>query len=511
MAAPNTSELIFYTNKPLNSSDYRTNWLKVIEWLTTTYDVAFYNIVASGNVTAVNFIGNGSQLTGIDVPARNWLINAEGKIIKSSTAYTLVKDTYGTQDNYWYGMATGTAVTAGTFGQDATATIGRALFAHKFTGVTASGTGIVYLRYRMQSQNAKTFKNQIASFQALVYQNTGGAINYTIYVRKATALDNFTAVTEITNSGQLSVPDSTSTQIKLEEITMEDCSNGVEIEIKVECGAVTTKDFEFTELQFELGSVAESFSYEEYENDYNNALISQFFAFSDNAITINNTLHLADSNAIYFGTGNDATILYNGTNLLINPKAVGSGYLGVSGNIGIGANYISNDGDNEGISIDSSGNVTVSGTITIPTTTRYYSVSPAAFVPLNDSSLWQINGVFVVCSDTSTVTLYAPVNLPHNAIITKLTMDWYRVDAAASGTGDLVRGKSDGSSTIMASADSDSSSGYHSVEDSSIVNPTVDNTDYQYFITITLNPNDTFDEVRFLRAQIDYTIDKPLP
>jgi len=39
--------------------------------------------------------------------------------------------------------------------------------------------------------------------------------------------------------------------------------------------------------------------------------------------------------------------------------------LTLTGNLAIGANYISNDGDSEGISIDASGNVTVSGTFTI--------------------------------------------------------------------------------------------------------------------------------------------------
>ena len=42
-----------------------------------------------------------------------------------------------------------------------------------------------------------------------------------------------------------------------------------------------------------------------------------------------------DSNALQFGTAQDATILYDGTNLVINPKAVGTGYLGVSGNVNV--------------------------------------------------------------------------------------------------------------------------------------------------------------------------------
>lgn len=45
----------------------------------------------------------------------------------------------------------------------------------------------------------------------------------------------------------------------------------------------------------------------------------------------NGDILLPDSDKIFFGTGSDASILYNGTNLLINPKAVGSGYLNIQG------------------------------------------------------------------------------------------------------------------------------------------------------------------------------------
>jgi hypothetical protein len=40
-----------------------------------------------------------------------------------------------------------------------------------------------------------------------------------------------------------------------------------------------------------------------------------------------------DNSLLYLGTGNDATITYDGTNLVINPKVVGSGYLSVAGDL----------------------------------------------------------------------------------------------------------------------------------------------------------------------------------
>jgi len=55
-------------------------------------------------------------------------------------------------------------------------------------------------------------------------------------------------------------------------------------------------------------------------------------------VYISEELHLLDSKAIKFGTGEDATISYDGTDLTIAPAAVGSGDLIVSGasNVGIG-------------------------------------------------------------------------------------------------------------------------------------------------------------------------------
>lgn len=46
-----------------------------------------------------------------------------------------------------------------------------------------------------------------------------------------------------------------------------------------------------------------------------------------------NTRLLLDSQLLVFGAGQDATITYDGTNMIINPKLVGTGYLGVSGTV----------------------------------------------------------------------------------------------------------------------------------------------------------------------------------
>ena len=55
-------------------------------------------------------------------------------------------------------------------------------------------------------------------------------------------------------------------------------------------------------------------------------------------VYISEELHLLDSKNIKFGTGEDATIQYDGTNLVITPDVVGSGYISLFGDtlVGIG-------------------------------------------------------------------------------------------------------------------------------------------------------------------------------
>lgn len=195
---------------------------------------------------------------------KNFIINGTGIVNQRVTALTLVKDTYGFGADRLSGMATGSLVSAGTFGQNSSSACGRTGYAFSFSGVTLTGTGILYARYRMEAKDARTFKSQVASFSAQVLHNVGSNLNYRIYVRKANAADNFSAVTAISDSGAISVPSGTAMQIKFENISTGDCSNGIEIEIKVECGAIATKNFEFTELQLEVCSVATEFEFESY-------------------------------------------------------------------------------------------------------------------------------------------------------------------------------------------------------------------------------------------------------
>lgn len=216
-----------------------------------------------------NAFYDANQLRGF----KNLIINGCARVNQRVTAYTLVKDAYCWDSSDLYGadrfegMATGTLVSAGTFGQTTSPNCGSTGHAFKFSGVTLTGTGIIYIRYRMEAEDAALIANKTMSFNCKVYQDTGGAINYTVYINKADSADDFSAVTAISNSGAVSIPDSTETDLPYLAIAMGACGNGVEIEIKVECGAITTKNFEFTDIQFELGSVATEFEKRQFSSE----------------------------------------------------------------------------------------------------------------------------------------------------------------------------------------------------------------------------------------------------
>lgn len=145
--------------------------------------------------------------------------------------------------------------------------------------------------------------------------------------------------------------------------------------------------------------------------------------------------------------------------------------------------------------------------------TRYLSFGPAGFSADDDSSPYDFfNFNYIICGDTSDVSLVYLLNLPHGATITNITAYWYRNDAIASGFCRL-RSKdipSYASQTTLLTLDSDSTAGNHLVS-SGAISISLDNSTYSYFISVSLNPNDDTDDVRFHGGIVTYTIDAPLP
>lgn len=189
---------------------------------------------------------------------RQAIINGGMEISQENGTNTenLVKDVANYACDLISVIPTGTAVSAGTQAQISNSTIGTSGYALKLAGVTITGAGTIKKRYRIESADAVKYKNKSASFSMLELQDTGGSLNYTIQINKANATDNFAGgVTQIAISGNLAVASATGTKIVLENVSMGDCSKGIEICVTIPCGAITTKNFETTEWQMNVGAV----------------------------------------------------------------------------------------------------------------------------------------------------------------------------------------------------------------------------------------------------------------
>jgi len=155
-----------------------------------------------------------------------------------------------------------------------------------------------------------------------------------------------------------------------------------------------------------------------------------------------------------------------------------------------------------------------SGTFTYGSAiTRYYTIGANDFHAFENVANTEIiiSRTELLAQSGDASKAYAPLHLPHGAIITKFTVTWFRDDEAATGEIDIYRADFASAHSTLASADSNSSSGYHTVIDTTISNATIDNTGYTYGIEIILNPNDATIDVQLIGIIIEYTITVPLP
>lgn len=119
--------------------------------------------------------------------------------------------------------------------------------------VTLTGAGAILFRRRIEAKDAWKFYNQPAHYSARVYHDHGANVDFIITVNKADSADDFATTTQIA-TGTVSVANDTNADIDLAIADMEDCRNGIEIEVKVDCGAITTKDTYFGQEQLSIGT-----------------------------------------------------------------------------------------------------------------------------------------------------------------------------------------------------------------------------------------------------------------
>ncbi|BDD90857.1 hypothetical protein PanNE5_02970 [Pandoraea sp. NE5] len=232
---------------------------------------------------------------------RNKLVNGWAYIAQDTARSLSTSPQYGLVDMV-AAWASGGSVSAGTITQDTASPVGRTGYAVKLAGVTLTGSGQVSWRYRMDAAEALKLKNQTSQFQIAVQHDVGSAINYTVVVRKPTVADNYTGTTVISTSSAVSVPSGTPTKLVpfASGVALGDVSNGIEIEVQAACGAVTTKNFWFTEWQIEEGMVAGPFEYRPISIDMPACeRVFQKIGFSANTYTLGQRGNAAAANTQY--------------------------------------------------------------------------------------------------------------------------------------------------------------------------------------------------------------------
>lgn len=208
--------------------------------------------------------GDGSQLTNVGnttIPGlANYVVDGAVEVCQPGNGYTLPTAAAwnAVGPDMFMAWATGTVVSAGTVQQATAAPVGRAGTALLVAGATITGTGKVFMRTRISAKDARKLKNATGGFAVRVYQDTGAAINVVTTIRKANAADNFGGGTTQVATATNAVNSATDTLISIAAIALGDVSNGIELEIEFQCGAVTTKNFYATEWWLYEGSTIPS-------------------------------------------------------------------------------------------------------------------------------------------------------------------------------------------------------------------------------------------------------------
>ena len=196
----------------------------------------------------------------------------------------------------------------------------------------------------------------------------------------------------------------------------------------------------------------------------------------------------------------------------------GEGQTGVYGKAvgGTGVNPsfgVYGDADPSGVSygLYSNGDAHVQGLLTWKPITSYLSIPAAAFVPADNYNSKTLNsGAFIRPNGSFPENVYAPVHLPHNARITKITAHWKDDDPNNDGTITLYRSNSAGSLAAIVQVSTSGSSGNGSSANSN-VNASyaqVDNANFLYYVNAYL-PTDGTNYVGLYGVIIEYTIDRP--
>jgi hypothetical protein len=172
-----------------------------------------------------------------------------------------------------------------------------------------------------------------------------------------------------------------------------------------------------------------------------------------------------------------------------------------TGNIGIGTTAPTEK-------LDVNGNLNVSGTISMGTVTRYYSLPGSALRPGNNGISYTSDEYSLQSLESTFADFTAPVNLPHGAVVTEMKCWVFDNDPSGGMAVTLRRVRlSDRVGWNMAQVAPSDSPSVQELTDSSIDLSTIDNGSSIYYITWGATRNTH----KLYGVRIAYTINKPLP
>ncbi len=199
--------------------------------------------------------GAGAPIWSANAPYyKNYAHNGQAQVAQRlSTAFgTVNAPIYGQVDRWIVGTAGATTQTAGTLDQGTmTCLDGVIRNCVQATGFTTTGaSSAVVMKQRLESRDVVDLNGQTITVQCEVFQATGAAINYTIAVNSANALDNFSAVSNIATSTNQAVTSGTVTQISFTTtLNASQAANGLEFVVSAACGAITSQTFKMSRFK----------------------------------------------------------------------------------------------------------------------------------------------------------------------------------------------------------------------------------------------------------------------
>jgi hypothetical protein len=197
-------------------------------------------------------VGLNKYTVAHSIPLKNYIDNPSCQIAQrvSVGSLTVNSPVLGGVDRWFIGTASASTLSAGTLDQNtgvAGCSTGCTARANGFT-TTGASTQVIH-RQVILAPDAIELNSKTIIVQALVQHNVGSNVNYTIQIEKPTASDNYASTTSLGTSSAVAVATGTLTQISYSiTLASTDASNGLRVTIAAACGAVTTKNFEVTDI-----------------------------------------------------------------------------------------------------------------------------------------------------------------------------------------------------------------------------------------------------------------------